>query len=138
MTESGPGHLEVLSEEECQKLLAGRTVGRIAFTVDGQPEIFPVNYVADGSTIVFRTGDETRLLESAQRRVAFEVDDWDTTAGMAWSVMVRGVVQEITGGLDKYSVALRSRPVVPLPPGRRERWLAVYPSEVSGRRFHIA
>jgi|SRR5215472_17892461 len=138
MVEHGPGYLEVLSEEECQKLLAARTVGRIAFTVDGQPEIFPVSYVADGSAIVFRTGDETMLLESVQRRVAFEIDDWDTSTGTAWSVMVRGVAQEITGALDKHAVALRSRPVVPLAPGKRERWLAVYPSEVSGRRFHFA
>src|SRR5262244_4540597 len=137
MVESGPGYLEVLSEEECQRLLAERNIGRIAFTVDDQPEIFPVNYVANGSATVFRTGDETRLLESTERRVAFEIDDWDDSTRTAWSVMVRGVAQEITGGLDTYAVALRSHPVVPLAPGKRERWLAIYPTETSGRRLHL-
>lgn len=135
MVESDPGYLEVLSEKECQRLLGERSVGRIAFALEGGPEIFPVNYVADESVIVFRTGEDTPLQQSALRKVAFEVDDWDTSTGVAWSVIVKGVAQEITGGLDRYSVALRSKPVVPLAPGKRERWLAIYPSDISGRRF---
>ena len=135
MAESSPGYLEVLSEAECQRLLAGQRVGRIAFAVEGQPEIFPVNYVADGSAIVFRTGRDTRLQQSAMGKVAFEVDEWDPSTGTAWSVVVKGVAQEITGALDKYAHELRSHPIVPLAPGTREYWLAIYPSEVSGRRF---
>jgi len=51
--------LEVLDERQCQVLLSPRGIGRIAFSVDGVPEIFPVNYAADGSTIVFRTAEGT-------------------------------------------------------------------------------
>ena len=127
----------MLSQEECRLLLAKRNLGRIAFSLDEQPEIFPVNYVADGSTIVFRTGEDTRLEQSVLRRVAFEIDDWDPSTESAWSVMVKGVAQEITGGVDTYSVALRSKQVVPLAPGKREHWLAIYPSEISGRRFRV-
>lgn len=137
MIESGRGYLEVLSEEDCRQLLARRNLGRIAFALDDQPEIFPVNYVSDESVIVFRTGEDTRLERSALHKVAFEIDDFDPSTGTAWSVMVKGVAQEITGGVDRYSVALRSQHVVPLAPGKREHWLAIYPSEISGRRFRV-
>jgi nitroimidazol reductase NimA-like FMN-containing flavoprotein (pyridoxamine 5'-phosphate oxidase superfamily) len=114
-----------------------RSLGRIAFSIGEQPEIFPVNYSADGAVIVFRSAEGTRLHESVARRVAFEVDDWDPETGVGWSVIVRGVTQEITSGLDPFAAALRKLPVVPLAPGRRELWLAVYPSEISGRRFRL-
>lgn len=45
--------LEVLTEEECIRLLQSNSVGRIAFTVDGQPLILPVNYAADQRAVVF-------------------------------------------------------------------------------------
>ena len=137
MGEPPDAGLEVLSEADCQKLLTRRNFGRIALTIDGQPEVFPVNYVADDSRIVFRTAEGTRLQNSAMRRVAFEIDDWDPSAGVGWSVMVKGVAQEITDAIDHLASALRELPVVPLAPGKRERWLAVYPSEVTGRRFRV-
>lgn len=134
-----PSHvdLEVLSEEECRKLLARRNLGRVALTVDDQPEVFPVNYVADDSTIVFRTAEGTKLRESAMRKVAFEIDDWDPATGVGWSVVVKGVAREITGALDHLGVALRALPVIPLAPGKREYWIAIYPTEVTGRRFRV-
>ena len=132
-----PLALEVLSEQQCRELLLQRNLGRIAFSVGDQPEVYPVNYAADGSVIVFRTAEGTRLQKSVMRRVAFEVDGWNPETGVGWSVLVRGVAQEITSGLDPYAAALRNLPAVPLAPGKREFWIAVYPSEVSGRRFRL-
>ncbi|HET7421685.1 MAG TPA: pyridoxamine 5'-phosphate oxidase family protein [Candidatus Dormibacteraeota bacterium] len=129
--------LEVLSEEECRNLLARRNLGRVALTVDDQPEVFPVNYIADESTIVFRTAEGTKLRQAAKRRVAFEIDDWDPRAGVGWSVMVKGVAQDVTDALDRFGAALHALPVVPLAPGSREHWMAIYPSEVTGRRFRV-
>lgn len=130
-----PPGLDVLSEQECRELLTRHSLGRITFTIGDQPEIFPVNYSADGSVIVFRTAQFTRLQDAVKRRVAFEIDDWDPETGIGWSVVVKGVAEEITKGLDPFAAALRTRPVVPLAPGRREYWIAVYASEISGRRF---
>ena len=127
--------LEVLDEEQCRSLIQSRNLGRIAFTFEGVPEIFPINYAADGSTVVFRTAADTRLQAAAKHRVAFEVDDWDPTAGVGWSVVVKGIAEEITRGIDPFAVALRSRPVIPLAPGAREVWIAVYPAEITGRRI---
>ena len=49
--------------------------------------------------------------------------------------MIKGVAEEITSGIDPFAMALRSRGVVPLAPGVREYWIAVYPGEITGRRF---
>jgi uncharacterized protein len=127
--------LEVLDEQQCQTLIRSRNIGRIAFELDGAPEIFPINYIADGTTVVFRTAEDTRLRDAVKHRVAFEVDDWDPNVGVGWSVVVKGVAEEITRGIDPFAIALRSHPVIPLVPGAREIWIAVYPSEITGCRF---
>lgn len=129
--------LEVLSEQQCGELLARRSLGRIAFSLDGQQEIFPVNYAADGSVVVLRTAEGTKLHDAILQRVAFEVDGWDAATGVGWSVVVQGIAQEVTRGLDPFSAALRTLPVFPLAPGKRECWIAIYPSAVSGRRFRL-
>ena len=126
---------ETLDEQQCQQLLASKDIGRIAFSVQGEPEIFPVNYAAVGSIIVFRTGEGTKLQLAVMLRVAFEVDDWDAATGVGWSVVIKGVAEEITGGIDPFAMALRGRRIVSLAPGVREYWIAVYPGEITGRRF---
>jgi len=131
-----PDVLEALSEAQCRELLATRDLGRLAFSIGDEPEIPPINYAADGSVIVFRTASGTKVQQAIMRRVAFEVDGWDPETGIGWSVVVKGVAQEVTGALDPFAAALREHPVYPLAPGEREQWIAVYPSEVSGRRFH--
>jgi uncharacterized protein len=127
--------IEVLSEDQCRELLPSRDLGRIGFSISDQPEIFPVNYVADGSVVVFRTAPGTKLQRAITSRVAFEVDSWDLENRVGWSVVLKGVAQEVTTGIDPFSAALRERSVFPLAPGVRDHWIAIYPSEISGRRF---
>jgi uncharacterized protein len=131
-----PDGVEVLAEDECRDLLASGSLGRIAFSLGDQPEIFPVNYAADGSLVVFRTASGTKILEAVKRRVAFEVDGWDPDTRYAWSVIVKGIAEEVTAAIDPFAAALRKLPVYPMAPGEREQTIAVYPSEISGRRFH--
>ena len=127
--------LEVLSEQQCLELLGSKDLGRIAFSVGDQTEIFPVNYASDGSIIVFRTAPGTKLDKAMAGRLAFEVDDWDPEGKVGWSVVLKGVAQEVTSGIDPFASTLRTRHVSPLAPGEREHWIAIYPSEISGRRF---
>jgi nitroimidazol reductase NimA-like FMN-containing flavoprotein (pyridoxamine 5'-phosphate oxidase superfamily) len=129
--------VEVLSEYQCRELLASRDLGRIAFSIGDQPEILPINYAADGSVVVFRTAPDTIMLGALTGRVAFEVDGWDPQAQVGWSVVVKGVAEEVSSGIDPFSAALREHPVFPLAPGSRERWIAIYPAEISGRRFRL-
>ena len=56
--------VEDLSADDCWELLRADGVGRLAVVVDGEPDVFPVNYVVDRATIVFRPGHE--LLEALQ------------------------------------------------------------------------
>lgn len=130
--------LEVLSERQCLELLASRDLGRLAFSIGDQPEIFPVNYGTDGSIVVLRTADGQKAQRAILRRVAFEVDSWEPGTRVGWSVVLKGVAQEVTTGIDPFASALRQRPVNPVAPGVRERWIALYPAEITGRRFRGA
>lgn len=137
-TERRDGQMEVLSELQCVELLASADLGRIGLDIGGQPEIFPINYATDGKVVVFRTARGTRLDQATVGRIAFEVDGWDARTGVGWSVLLKGVAQEVTKGKDPFASTLRERPVHPLAPGERELWIAVYPAEISGRRFRKA
>ena len=129
------GRLEVLSEDQCLELLQSRELGRIAFAVGDQTEIFPMNYATDGAIVVFRTAPGAKLDNAMVGRVAFEVDDWDPETKVGWSVVLKGVAQEVTAGIDPFASALRTLKVSPLAPGEHEHWIGVYPSEITGRRF---
>ena len=75
-------------------LLARRQLGRLALAVDGDPDIFPVNYVVDGPRVLFRTAPGSKLAElSVNPRVAFEVDEYDETYGA--SVVLKGVAERL-------------------------------------------
>jgi nitroimidazol reductase NimA-like FMN-containing flavoprotein (pyridoxamine 5'-phosphate oxidase superfamily) len=90
--------LEVLSESQCRELLASRDLGRIAFSIGGQPEILPINYAADGLVVVFRTAQDTIMMGALSGRVAFEVDSWDPQTRVGWSVVLKGVAEEVARG----------------------------------------
>jgi len=127
--------VEVLDERSCLELLHSESLGRIAFRTGEDIEMFPVNYACDGSIVIYRTAAGTRLAAAPRDHVAFEVDGWDSHQRVGWSVVLKGIVLDVTAGNDPFSKSLRERNVVPLAPGRRERWMAIYPSSVTGRRF---
>ena len=77
MTTHETADIEVLSTKECWELLRDSVVGRLAVTVDGRPDIFPVNPVVDHGSIVFRTSAGTKLAATKGHEVAFEVDGYD-------------------------------------------------------------
>ena len=129
--------IEVLSEEESRRLLKSRDIGRLAIVVDGQPEIFPVNYAFDEGVVVFRTAPGLKLERGPLTAAAFEVDEVDTTQGVAWSVVVKGTAHDVTGTMDEISEGLRKLVVHPRAPGNRSGWMAIYASSISGRRFML-
>jgi nitroimidazol reductase NimA-like FMN-containing flavoprotein (pyridoxamine 5'-phosphate oxidase superfamily) len=127
----------VLSERECARLLKTQSIGRIALVVDGRPEIFPVNYAFDEGVVVFRTSTGLKLERGPYTPAAFEVDHFDSAAGVAWSVVVHGTAQDISSSLDTVSERLRKLAVTPAAPGSRRHWMAVYADKITGRRFSI-
>ena len=49
--------ISILSETECWNLLSSVALGRLVTSVDGEPAIFPVNFVVQHRTVLFRTAE---------------------------------------------------------------------------------
>lgn len=130
-----PAELEPMAEQECLHLLGLHRLGRVALDVDGRPQVFPVNYALSGRVVAFRTAPGTKLANAPMSHVAFEIDDYDSMTGVGWSVMVKGIAYEITEALDHDSVKARAQLIRPMAPGQRDRWVAIRPDEITGRRF---
>jgi uncharacterized protein len=128
-----PSVLETMTRAGCEALLANGSVGRVAVVIDGQPHIVPVNYAAEGATIVFRTAPDTILTEAALRKVAFEIDGIDEDRRAGWSVCVHGHGREITNGVDAESRHLRDLSIDCWAPEARDRWFTIVPEAVTGR-----
>lgn len=129
--------LEVIERDECVALLSSCALGRVGLLVDGQPEILPVNYAVDGDVVLFRTAPGTVLTQAALSVVAFEVDDFDASGQSGWSVLVRGVAQDIGDAIDVRSERLRSLRLVTWAPGGRDRWFRIRPDRITGRRIVV-
>lgn len=89
--------LEDLDEAQCLALLGTVDVGRVGISSGALPAILPVNFLLRGRDIVFRTVPGTKLHAAvAGTVVAFEADASGAGADGAWSVLVRGVAEEVT------------------------------------------
>jgi uncharacterized protein len=128
---------EILDESACWALLEGNTVGRLAVDVGGQPDIFPINYLVDRQSIVFRTGAGTKLAAAVlMRRVAFEIDGYEPDGRSVWSVVIKGVARE----LERLTEILTADdlPLYPWIATIKPTFVRIDVREVSGRRFHVA
>jgi nitroimidazol reductase NimA-like FMN-containing flavoprotein (pyridoxamine 5'-phosphate oxidase superfamily) len=125
--------LEVLDRDECLRLLATRTIGRIGVTSRSLPSVLPVNFKLDGERILVRTGVGSKLDAATQNAVvAFEVDDFDPMYHSGWSVVVTGVTSEITDPAELEE--LRSVLLARWAPYGDGRVIAISTELVSGRR----
>lgn len=121
-----------LAESESWDFLRSQSVGRLALTVLGQPEIFPVNFIVSGEDIIFRTAEGTKLLGLLiDSRVAFEVDLFDGEG--ARSVIAKGVARQLQH--DSEIEALDAERLRPWVPTLKYNFVAVKVSEISGRHF---
>ena len=127
--------LEVLSNAQCDELLADNTIGRLAFVSDGDVVIFPVNYRYTNHTIVFRTADGTKLDVAANHQpVAFEIDGYDLESKTGWSVLVKGIARYVMEETEEAELSdLDLRPWAPLT--RVRRWVRISPEEITGRKI---
>lgn len=127
--------MDILSAEESWKLLSSMTLGRLVACVEGYPEIFPVNFVVQHRTVLFRTAEFASKLFSVvmNGRVAFEADDHNVAEG--WSVIVKGVAQVLNAS-EEIQEAERAQ-LLPWTAGEKPRYVRVHPSAISGRRFRF-
>jgi hypothetical protein len=128
--------ITTLDSHECGELLRHADVGRLAVSARDQPFIFPINFVVDEETVVFRTAAGTKLADAAPgRAVAFEIDGYDAEAGEAWSVIIRGRASEIE--LPHDFVDALALPLFPWHAAPKHHFVRIEPDEVSGRRFEV-
>lgn len=121
-----------LSEVECWELLATQKLGRLGTSVVNEPEIFPVNFVVDDRTILFRTAQGSKLLElTINNKVAFEVDDHDDEKG--WSVLIRGVAEALEHSTE--IDAAQRLGLTPWVPTVKKTFVRIRPHVITGRRF---
>lgn len=132
--DSQPGlRPDELGEADCWELLRTTQLCRLAFTgADGFPDIRPVNHLAVDRTIYIRSAVDSKFLAVAsQPRVAVEVDGVDDAD--FWSVVVRGVVEQVTSEAELHRVGVehfKSWTAMP-----KLFVLKVTASEITGRRF---
>jgi nitroimidazol reductase NimA-like FMN-containing flavoprotein (pyridoxamine 5'-phosphate oxidase superfamily) len=127
--------VDVLSADESWNLLSSRSVGRLVMCVEGSPEIFPVNYVVQRRTVLFRTANFASKLFALvmNARVVFEADDYNVSEG--WSVIVKGFGRVLHTN-EEIEEAQRAQ-LMPWTAGRKPRFVRVDPTEISGRRFRF-
>ena len=137
MENDEPGTVDTIGPRDCWALLASAKVGRLALVVDGRPEIFPVNHVVDHGSVVFRTAPGTKLAGvRGTTPVAFEVDGLDLDAGVAWSVVLKGRAERVTGRNQVLEAA--ALPIFPWHDTPKNWFVRVHADEITGRRFSAA
>ena len=67
--------------------------------------------------------------------VAFEVDGYDASAGIAWSVVVKGHAVEIEKMYELFDA--EQLPLFPWHAGSKHRFVRINPTEITGRRFEV-
>jgi nitroimidazol reductase NimA-like FMN-containing flavoprotein (pyridoxamine 5'-phosphate oxidase superfamily) len=119
---------EVLDREECLRLVASTTLGRVGVSHDALPTVIPVDFRLDGERIYLRPRTGSKL-EAALRDtvVAFEVDDVEPESGVGWSVIATGIATVLHG--DE-----RERALTRWPSATSERVVAISTERITGRR----
>lgn len=131
---AGRTWLITLPAEACVQRLEQATIGRLGVVVDGRPQVFPVGYLYADDRIHIVTDQGTKLHGALDwPSVGFEIDGLSPDGSSAWSVMVSGraelqsdpaVIQRVS---ERFPVLFRD------PAAKALRWIAIVPSEMSGR-----
>ncbi|KQM60713.1 pyridoxamine 5'-phosphate oxidase family protein [Agreia sp. Leaf210] len=129
---SPQGTVTELSVDHCWERLAGSNIGRLGLIIDNKPEIFPVNYIADGHTIVFRTAHGTKYESlTTGAPVVFEVDERLTHGG--WSVVLKGPAVVLGPDIPESSPSDHHPPMWVAAAGYM--YVRLTPQEIRGREF---
>ena len=94
--------------------------------------IFPVNFVTQRGTVLFRTAEGSKLFSAAvSDEVLFEADDYTSSTG--WSVIVRGTA-EVLSGASQIEEAEQAA-LLPWVATTKLRYVRITPTVTTGRQF---
>lgn len=132
MTTAEP--VAILSASESWNLLTSTALGRLVTSVQGQPEIFPINFVVQRRTVLFRTTGGTKLVSAAiNNQVIFEADDYNSVEG--WSVIVKGMARMLRTQ-EEIDEAEQAQ-LLPWTATLKQHYVRILPISVTGRRFRF-
>ncbi len=124
--------VKILSASESWSLLASVALGRLVTVVDGQPEIFPVNFAVQRQTVLFRTAEGTKLVSAViNNRVLFEADDHGVSEG--WSVVVKGMARTLR--TDEQLEEAERAQLLSWTATLNLHYVRILPTAITGRRF---
>ncbi len=128
--------LLALSPEECRDLLAKHRprLGRLAFVDQDRPVVLPMNFVAHGDAIYFRTARGSKLTAALRvQLVAFELDHVNEVWEDGWSLLAFGRLRVVTDPDELEQV--QRLPLQPWARGDKPYFLRLDIESLSGRRI---
>lgn len=131
MNDKKPQQITRIGSDECWRLLQRAEVGALATVAQGRPDLFPINYLVDGHTLLFRSAPGTKVEElEINHHAAFLAQGQD--ADGAWSVVLRGQIDMLTDQVEV--VGSGALELVTRAPGSKRVFMRLTPSSVEGRR----
>jgi uncharacterized protein len=129
--------LQVLDADTCLALLRSVPVGRVAWAGgDGTVSVLPVNFVVDGTALVFATAPGSKMdAIRAGRRLTFEADDLEPALRTAWSVLLTGPAEVVTDPAE--TERLKSLPLAPWIASPKPFFVRLDPEKITGRRIPL-
>lgn len=128
--------IEHLSNSTSWALLRETPIGRVALPGADDIEVFPVNFLVDHGSVVFRTGPGTKLtLVNDGVRATFEADSVDRAEQTVWSVVLKGPIEVVRASaaiVDSFDVDVTTWHA-----GAKPTYVRLTPDVVTGRRFAI-
>jgi nitroimidazol reductase NimA-like FMN-containing flavoprotein (pyridoxamine 5'-phosphate oxidase superfamily) len=123
-----------LDDEQSWKLLEATRHGRLVVSVAGEPDIFPVNYIAADRKIYLRTAPGNKLAQlTINSSVLLETDG--ILSDEAWSVVLRGTARVLSSSAEV--AAVEELGLKTWVPTLKDFYVEVIPTSVSGRHFEL-
>jgi len=136
MTSVSAPSMSVLLSDECYTLLGTRRIGRLGVIAEHYPLIIPMNYALDRGVVVVRSQPGVKLSNADHANVTFQVDDIDEATHSGWTVLVRGLAEEVTAEhSDQIIESTHQTGLTPWAPHSGSHWVRIIPQAISGRRI---
>ena len=128
--------ITILEANTCWELLRSSEVGRLAISIGNHPDIFPVNFVVDHGTVVFRPprapSSPRPCWASLWRSKSTATTPRPVRRGASWSRAAPGEIERMQNVFDALDL-----PLFPWHAAPKHRFVRIEPDDLSGRRFRV-
>jgi hypothetical protein len=122
-------HSQNMPRDECLRLMATTSVGRIVYTQRAMPAVEVVAFTLDGGDIVIRAMCDPLAMAIRGTVVAFEADHVDPDNRIGWAVTVIGLARQVD---DPSPIGCSASS------GGREHEIRIRPEIVTGLHLTVA